>query len=230
MYRGKIIAVVIPAFNEAAAIGNVINNLPEFVDTIVVGDNESSDSTAKIARSGGAIVVTAQKRGYGSACLAALAYLIDTPPDIVAFVDGDGSDNPERLAQLLEPLVNDTCDLCLSSRILGGIEPGALSLSQRLGNWLITRLINKKWHQQFTDLGPFRAITWKALTKIDMEDQDFGWTVEMQVKALQHGYRIQEIPVFYRCRQGGISKISGSLITSLLAGKKMLFWAFKIKP
>ncbi len=229
MLQGKKIAVVMPAFNEATTIGEVICSLPDYIDTIIVGDNGSTDDTASIARSQGATVINAPQRGYGSACLAALSHLQDNPPDIVSFIDADGSDNPEHFTTLITPLIENNSDICISSRVRGKVEPGALTFTQRLGNRLVTGLINLKWKQQFTDIGPLRAITWKALTALEMEDTDYGWTVEMQVKALQHEYRIEEIPVSYRRRQGGKSKISGSIKTSLQAGKKMLFWVYTIK-
>jgi glycosyltransferase involved in cell wall biosynthesis len=229
MYRGQSIAVVIPALNEEKSIGAVIRALPSFVDTIVVGDNGSTDNTAREARDNGALVVTARRKGYGSACLAALAFLKTNPPAIVIFTDADGSDDPAQTEALILPLANGTSCLTIASRSTGNTERGALTPTQRFGNWLATRLIRLFWSARFTDLGPHRAITWQALNALQMSDPDFGWTVEMQIKAARMGLKVGEIPANYRKRQHGESKVAGSLRGSILAAGKILWWIFREK-
>ncbi len=227
MYQNRKIAVIIPALNEAETIAQVVSSLPEFVDWIVVADNGSEDQTARKAKEAGATVVLAPRRGYGSACLKALEYLAPFPPDIVVFMDGDGSDDPSQLEDLLLPIVEGRYDLVLASRSLGNTEPGALTPLQRFGNWLASWLIELIWARKYTDLGPYRAISWQALKKLKMSDPDFGWTVEMQIKAARLGLRVKEIPANYRRRQGGQSKVSGTISGSFLAGKKILGWIIK---
>ena len=227
MYRGKRVAVVIPALNEAETIGQVVRSCPEFVDLVVVADNGSEDETARRAEEAGAKVVHAPRRGYGSACLAALDYLRQDPPEIVVFMDGDGSDDPSQMEELVRPVAEGRYDLVLASRSLGRAEPGALTPVQRFGNWLSTWLIDLIWAKKFTDLGPFRAISWEALERLEMSDPDFGWTVEMQIKAARLGLKAKEIPAHYRRRRGGKSKVSGTVSGSLLAGKKILAWILK---
>jgi hypothetical protein len=229
MYRGKTIAVVIPALNEEKSIGAVIRSLPSFVDTIVVGDNNSTDNTAQEARKNGAIVMAESRKGYGSACLGALAFLKENPPAIVIFTDADGSDDPAQTEELILPLLNGTSCLSIASRSTGTTEKGALTPTQRFGNWLATSLIRLFWSARFTDLGPYRAITWQALNDLQMSDPDFGWTVEMQIKAARMGLRVSEIPANYRKRQHGESKVGGSLRGSILAAGKILWWIFREK-
>jgi glycosyltransferase involved in cell wall biosynthesis len=160
------------------------------------------------------------RRGYGSACLAGLAFVSSAPPEAVAFLDADYSDFPGELGLLLDALAD--ADLAIGSRTTGGAEAGALLPQARFGNWLATRLIRARWGTQFTDLGPFRAVRWSALRSMDMRDRDFGWTVEMQVRAAALGLRCVELPVSYRKRVG-VSKITGTLRGSWLAGKKILY-------
>ncbi|MBU2580416.1 MAG: glycosyltransferase family 2 protein [Alphaproteobacteria bacterium] len=219
MRNGQRIGVVIPALDEEEAIGKVIADIPGFADAIVVADNGSRDGTAEMARAAGAIVVREDEAGYGAACLAGLAVL--PPVDIVVFLDGDYSDYPQDLAQLVDPIVAGKADLVIGSRILGGAEPGALTPQQVFGNWLATRLIAIIWGERFTDLGPFRAIRFEALAGLDMADRDFGWTVEMQVKAARAGLACHEVPVRYRKRIG-TSKISGTIRGTIKAGLKIL--------
>ncbi|KAF0187926.1 MAG: family 2 glycosyl [Desulfobulbaceae bacterium] len=226
MYRGQTIAVVIPALNEENNIGPVIRSLPSFVDFIVVGDNGSTDNTAKEARNNGAIVICETRRGYGSACLAALSILKKNPPAIVVFTDADGSDDPSQMEELIRPLLLGKSDLTVASRATGIAEKGSLTSAQRFGNWLATRLIRLFWLARFTDLGPYRAITWQALDDLHMSDPDFGWTVEMQIKAARLGLKVSEIPANYRKRRLGKSKVGGSLCGSTLAGGKILWWIF----
>ena len=221
MYRTKTVALIIPARNEGLALPGVLQTIPSAVDRILVVDNGSTDDTARVAREYGARVVSEPRRGYGSACLAGLAAQEADPPDIVAFADADGSDNLSRLFELLEPLVNEEAELVLAMRI--PVEPEALSYPQRFGNWFATRLIRLFWGHDYRDLGPMRAITWNGLKQLGMRDANYGWTVEMQVKALQKGLRAKELPIPYVRRKAGQSKVSGTLVGSLRAGLKILW-------
>lgn len=213
------IAVIIPALNEGDSIGKVIAAIPGWVDDIVVMDNGSTDRTADIARSHGARVIEETRRGYGSACLAGISSLDD--PDVVVFLDADYSDHPEEMARLVDPIVSDTADLVIGSRALGRCEPGARPLQARLGNCLACKLIQLFWKFRYTDLGPFRAIRNTALKELKMQDHDYGWTVEMQIKAVCRGLRIREVGVSYRKRIGK-SKISGTFRGTLAAGSKII--------
>jgi glycosyltransferase involved in cell wall biosynthesis len=213
---------VIPARNEAEAIGLVLDALPRpLVRRVVVCDNGSTDATAAVARGHGAIVVSEARRGYGSACLKAIAALKADPPDVVLFLDGDLSDDPAEAAQILEPIVAGRADFVIGSRTRGDREVGALTPQARFGNWLATRLLRLLYGARFTDLGPFRAIRYPALLALEMRDRDFGWTVEMQVKAARAHLRAEEIPVRYRKRIGR-SKISGTISGTIQAGIKIL--------
>ena len=216
--------VIIPALNEEASIAGVIGEIPDWVDRIIVADNGSTDRTAERAREAGADIADAPLRGYGSACLAGIAAAGET--DIVIFVDGDLADFPERMDTLVDPLVEDGVDMVIGSRVLGGAEAGSLTTTQRFGNWLACRLIRLFWGVRHTDLGPFRAITRGALERLNMQDRDFGWTVEMQVKAAQQGMRVIEVPVPYRNRIGH-SKISGTIRGTFSAGTKILWVIFR---
>lgn len=220
------ISVIIPAFNEERAIGRVIDEIPNTVSEVIVVDNGSTDATAAIAQLRGAVVVHEPTRGYGQSCLRGLSVLSDT--DIVVFLDGDYSDFPEEMPALYEPIVSGAADLVVGSRVLGQREKGALLPQARFGNWLSTRLIRWLFGVSFTDLGPFRAIDHKALKRLEMCDRDFGWTVEMQVKAARLEMRCTEVPVRYRKRIG-ISKISGTLSGSVRAGHKILWTIFKYR-
>ena len=213
------IAVIIPALNEEQAIAQVINETPVWVDQIVVADNGSIDTTAAMARQAGATVVYVPERGYGSACLAAIAELAAI--DIVVFVDGDLSDYPEDMAQLVDPIAAGTCDMVIASRAIGEREVGALTPQQLFGNWLATRLMRFIWGAKFTDLGPFRAIRFAALKQLHMRDRNFGWTVEMQIRAIEEGLTFIEVPARYR-RRIGQSKVSGTVKGTILAGYKIL--------
>src|SRR5262249_36933946 len=186
-------------------------------------DNGSTDRTAEIARGRGAIVVAEPRRGYGRACLTGIETVAarSPVPDVLVFLDGDYSDHPEELPQLLAPIVQGEADLVIGSRVLGAREPGALLPQARAGNWIATRLIRALYGHRFTDLGPFRAIRWESLRALGMQDPDFGWTAEMQLKALVRGLRIVEAPVSYRARIGR-SKITGTLSGSVRAGWKIL--------
>jgi glycosyltransferase involved in cell wall biosynthesis len=215
--------VVIPARNEEASLPLVIAALPrERLRRIVVCDNASTDGTAVAARAAGAEVVYEERPGYGSACLRALALLRETdPPDVVVFLDGDYSDRPEELPRLVEPIVDGVADLVIGSRTMGAREPGALLPQARAGNLLACWLIRLLYGHRYSDLGPFRAIAWPALERLEMSDPDFGWTAEMQVKALRRGLRVIERPVSYR-RRVGVSKITGTVRGTVLAGRKII--------
>lgn len=224
MREGKRIGVVIPARNEEGAIGLVLADLPDWVDTVVVADNGSNDRTAAVARAAGAIVVHEPQPGYGAACLAGIAALPRV--DIVVFADGDRSDYVEDMAAIVDPILIDpklagAADLVIGSRALGGREAGSMTVPQVFGNWLATRLIRLIWGVRYTDLGPFRAISRPALDRLGMADRTFGWTVEMQLKAIEKGLRVLEVPVRYRARIG-VSKISGTVKGTILAGTKIL--------
>ena len=216
--------VIIPALNEEDSIAKVIAEIPDWVDRIIVADNGSTDKTAERAREAGADIAPAPRQGYGSACLAGIAAAGET--DVFIFVDGDLADYPERMNTLVDPITEDGIELVIGSRVLGGAEAGSLTAAQRFGNWLACRLIRLIWGVHHTDLGPFRAITRPALERIGMEDEDFGWTVEMQVKAAQLGLKVIEVPVPYRKRIG-TSKISGTIKGTFAAGTKILWVIFR---
>ena len=216
--------VVIPALNEEASLPLVLAALPRPpVRRVVVADNGSTDDTARVAREGGAVVVDAPRRGYGSACLAGLGFLRrNGPPDVVVFVDADYSDHPDELPALVAPILAGQADLVIGSRVLGNRERGALLPQARAGNLVACWLIRLLYGHRYTDLGPFRAVRWEALERIGMTDPNFGWTAEMQVKALRHGLRVAEVPVSYR-RRVGVSKITGTISGTVRAGYKILW-------
>ncbi len=224
MRAGCRIAVVIPALDEAAAIGPLLAEIPAWVDRVLVVDNGSRDGTARIARSRGVQVVAEPRRGYGAACLKGIAALAasDIRPDILVFMDGDGSDRPSEMAVLIDPLIRDQADLVIGSRVLGSAEFGALTPQQRLGNGLACLMMRLIWGIRYSDLGPYRAITAPSLAALAMQDRDFGWTVEMQVKAARRGLRCLEVPITCRRRRDGQSKVSGTLLGSLRAGWKIM--------
>jgi glycosyltransferase involved in cell wall biosynthesis len=220
--------LIIPALNEEPAIGLTLGRVPRgLYKEIIVADNGSRDRTAEIARRAGVTVVSEPKRGYGSACLRAMASL---PPaiDTVVFMDADSSDDPSEAALLLEPILQGRADFVLGSRTLGKAEKGSLQPHQRCGNELATFLIRLLFGHQYSDLGPFRAIRLDALRKLRMQDRNYGWTIEMQIKAVQHKLRIEEIPVSYRNRIG-VSKVSGNLKASVMAGVKILWTVFRYR-
>ena len=219
MRNGLRIGCVIPALNEADAIGKVIAEIPDWVDEIVVGDNGSSDGTPDVARRAGAVVAIEPERGYGAACLAAMAKLDDA--DVIVFIDGDYSDYPADMAELVDPIVSGDADFVLGSRVLGARERGSLTPQQVFGNWLATTLIRLIWRERYTDLGPYRAVSKPALDRLSMTDRNYGWTVEMQIKAVEQGLRIAEVPARYRNRIG-VSKVSGTVKGTILAGTKIL--------
>lgn len=212
-----------PALNEEQAIGGVIRALQaEGFARIIVADNGSSDRTREIARAAGATVVDQARRGYGAACLAGIAAVQGTGPDtIVAFIDADGSDDARDLQALIAPLCDDRADLVIGSRTLGAHERGALPRHAQFGNALATWLIRARTGYRYSDLGPMRALRLGTLRQLAMQDLDFGWTVEMQMKAARLRLRVLEVPVRYR-RRIGQSKISGTLLGSARAGIKIL--------
>lgn len=226
------IDVLIPAWNEEKSLPKVLADLPKsWVRQVIVCDNGSTDRTAEVAKASGAIVIFQPERGYGNACLAGMRYLQSLAPseqpDIVVFLDGDFSDYPEELPQVVAPIIRGEQDMVIGSRRLGGMEAGAMTFPQRFGNWLAPLLIRWFYGYQFSDLGPFRAIRWEKLLALGMADRDFGWTVEMQVKAAKQKLRCTEVPVRYRKRAGGQSKVSGTLRGAVLAGIKIISTIFK---
>ncbi|MGC6421241.1 MAG: glycosyltransferase family 2 protein [Flavobacteriaceae bacterium] len=220
------LAVVIPAFNEAASIGKVIANIPATVSKIVVVDNGSTDATATQAKAAGATVLHEPRKGYGHACLKGLAYLSASPPDIVVFLDGDFSDYPEELPLLTDPIRNGQVDFVVGARHPAGREKGALTPQQIFGNALACTLMRWLYGGKFTDLGPFRAIRWQRLQQLQMEDKTYGWTVEMQLKVLRHQIPYSEVPVRYKKRIGQ-SKVSGTVKGTIFAGVKIISWIVK---
>jgi len=225
------VTAIIPALNEAQSIADVVRSTLEHVDQIIVADNGSSDATASEAKAAGAVVVEAVRRGYGSACLAGLEALAQSPspPDAVLFLDGDGSDDPSMIPALLAPICTGDADFVLGSRTRGVAERGALTPPQRLGAWMMGQYLKRRFGVEASDLGPFRAIRYDALRKLEMDDQDFGWTIQMQARAASPAGRLRcvEIPVPYRTRQAGKSKISGTIRGSVLAAKTILHTAWR---
>ena len=219
------ISVIIPAYNEESSIGLVLDALPqEKIHEIIVVDNCSTDATARVAQKHGARVVKEPRKGYGSACLKGIDQLDD--PDIVVFIDGDFSDFPEEIVLLIGPIEAGEKDFVLGSRMIFPKSQLALLPQARYGNRLAILLIKLFFKYEFTDLGPFRAIRYSSLMSLGMQDRDFGWTVEMQIKALRNGLRIHEVPVNYRKRVG-ISKITGTLSGAIRAGTKIIYTIFK---
>ena len=227
MHASPKIAVVIPVFNEQEAIRNVLSDIPSHLDAdVVVVDNGSTDRTVDLARQMGARIVHEHRRGYGWACLAGIDAL--EKPDIVVFLDGDYSDYPDEMTLLVKPIAEGRADMVIGSRTLGTREAGALLPQARFGNWLATWLIRRLFGANFTDLGPFRALAYPALVKLDMQDKTFGWTVEMQVKAARMDFRFLEVPVSYR-RRIGVSKITGTVSGTIKAGWKILYTIFRYR-
>lgn len=224
------VSIIIPAFNEEESIGLVLDDIPrEGIAEVIVVNNNSTDGTAKIASEKAAIVLFEPQKGYGAACLKGIEYLNKKTlkPDVVVFMDADYSDHPEQVNRLLQKII-EGYDMVIGSRAIGKRERGSMLPQQKFGNWLATFLIRMIYGHQYSDLGPFRAITWEALTKIAMEDRDFGWTVEMQIKALKFDLKVCEVPVDYR-RRIGVSKITGTIKGTFMAGYKILHTIFKYK-
>lgn len=223
----QIIRVIIPAYNEEQSIAKVINDIPQIVSEIIVVNNNSNDFTSKKAEDAGATVIHEKRLGYGYACLKGLDYICNNNnTDIVVFLDGDYSDYPEELIKIINPIINRNVDFVLGSRIKSLREVGAMMPQQIFGNWIATHLMKLFFNANYTDLGPFRAIKFKKLMALNMEDKTYGWTVEMQLKALKHKLSYEEIPVKYKNRIG-TSKVSGTIKGSILAGVKILGWIFK---
>ena len=223
------IYVIIPAYNEEKSIAKVINDIPkDIVAEIIVGNNNSKDNTVLEAKNAGATVVHAPESGYGNACLKGIEYLKNKAKadDIIVFIDGDYSDYPEEMVNIIAPIQNNNADLVIGSRAIGIKEKGSMTMPQEFGNWLATHLIKLFYGVTFTDLGPFRAITWGNLQKINMQDKTYGWTVEMQIKAAKLSLRCTEVPVTYRKRIG-VSKVSGTFKGVILAGYKIMWMIFK---
>ena len=227
-----IVDVIIPALNEEKSISHVLDDIPSgLVRHIYVCDNGSSDRTAEVARLHGAIVLQELEKGYGAACLKAIHYIHSQPkeafPDIIVFIDADYSDFPEEIPKLIQPILDHQAYLVIGSRVLGKAESGSLTFVQRFGNALSTHLIRWIYGYHFTDLGPFRAIRFDTLVQMNMQDRNYGWTVEMQIRAAIMKIRSTEVPVDYKIRIGR-SKVSGTIKGSVLAGYKILYTIFKM--
>ncbi|MBI5084487.1 MAG: glycosyltransferase family 2 protein [Acidobacteria bacterium] len=223
------VTLVIPALNEEPVLGLTLASLPSgLFHQVIVADNGSTDATAAVARRHGATVVSEPRRGYGGACLKALAAL---PPGagIVVFMQADGSEDSAEARLLLQPILDGRAALVLGSRTLGRAEPGALLPHQAFGNLVATTLIRLLYHHRYTDLGPFRAITVEALRRLNMRDRNYGWTVEMQVRALEEGVPVLEVPVAYRRRAAGVNKVSGNFRASLRAGWVILATILRLR-
>jgi glycosyltransferase involved in cell wall biosynthesis len=222
------IKVIIPAYNEADSIGLVINNIPKHVEEIIVVSNNSTDNTEINAQKAGATVLTENNKGYGYACLKGMQYIENQKykPDIIVFLDGDYSDYPEELTKIVKPIIDDNIDFVIGSRVKSLREDGSMTMPQIFGNWLATNLMRLFFSAKFTDLGPFRAIKYTKLLALNMEDKTYGWTVEMQLKAIKQKLTYTEVPVNYRNRIG-ISKVSGTIKGAIFAGVKILGWIFK---
>ena len=220
--------VIIPAYNEEKSIAKVIQDLPSIVDEIVVVSNNSSDETIDVAKKAGATVLTEKRRGYGYACLKGISYIKSQSikPDIIVFLDGDYSDYPNELNKLIAPITNEDFDFVIGARSKKLREKGSMTIPQIFGNWLATSLMAFFFNSKFTDLGPFRAIKYNKLIDLNMKDNTYGWTVEMQLKAIKRNYLYKEINMKYRNRIG-ISKVSGTLKGTIFAGIKILYWIVK---
>ena len=222
------IKVIIPAFNEADSIGLVIQDIPSIVDEVIVVSNNSTDQTEENARKAGATVLSETRKGYGYACLKGMDYIAAQPekPDVVVFLDGDYSDYPEQLSAIIQPILQENIDFVIGARVDRLREEGSMTFPQIFGNWLATRLMRLFFGARFTDLGPFRAIKYEKLLALKMEDKTYGWTVEMQLKAIKQKLSYVEVPVNYRNRIG-VSKVSGTVKGAVMAGVKILGWIFK---
>jgi glycosyltransferase involved in cell wall biosynthesis len=222
------IKVIIPAYNEADSIANVITDIPNIVDEVIVVSNNSSDDTEINAKKVGATVLTENQKGYGYACLKGMDYIAkqESKPNIIVFLDGDYSDFPEELTKVVEPILKNDIDFVIGARVKRLREQGSMTPQQVFGNWLATFLMKIMFGAKFTDLGPFRAIKYDKLLALNMEDKTYGWTVEMQLKAIKQKLTYVEIPVNYRNRIG-VSKVSGTVKGSIFAGIKILGLIFK---
>jgi glycosyltransferase involved in cell wall biosynthesis len=224
----SMIYIIIPAYNEENSIAKVLQEIPKnLAKEIIVVNNASTDNTAQIAENHGAVVLSQPKKGYGNACLKGLEYLkTKNHVGIVVFMDGDYSDYPAQMTDLVKPILENTADLVIGSRALGKRQTGSMTAAQIFGNWLATNLLKIIYGIKFTDLGPFRAINYESLLILEMQDTTYGWTVEMQLKAAKHKLRCKEVAVDYRKRIG-VSKISGTVKGVIMAGYKILYTIFK---
>jgi len=222
------IKVIIPAYNEQDSIGHVLKDIPTHVKEVIVISNASTDDTETVAAQGGATVLQENNRGYGNACLKGLEYIAQQTqkPDIVVFLDGDYSDYPEQLDDIIKPILEQDVDMVIGARDKRFRESGSMTIPQVFGNWLATSLMRLFFGARFTDLGPFRAMKYDSLLELEMEDQTYGWTVEMQLKVLKKKMSYTEVPVKYRNRIG-VSKVSGTVKGAIFAGIKILGWIFK---
>lgn len=221
------IAVIIPAYNEEQSIGKVVTDIPRAnVAEIIVVNNNSSDNTVNVAQEAGATVLTETKQGYGAACLKGIAHCKGKDIDVIVFLDGDYSDYPEEMTKLIEPIENDGYDFILGSRVMGNREKGALPFQSQVGSIIAGFLINLFWGMKFTDLGPFRAIRYDKLIAMNMQDEWFGWTVEMQIKAARDKLKTKEVAVSYRKRIGK-SKVTGTIKGTVMASVIILSTIFK---
>ncbi|MFS4483729.1 glycosyltransferase family 2 protein [Hyunsoonleella sp. 2307UL5-6] len=222
------INVIIPAYNEADSIAKVINDIPKQVEEVIVVSNNSTDDTEKNASNAGATVLIETHKGYGYACLKGMDYISKktNKPDIIVFLDGDYSDYPEELTKIVAPIIENNTDFVIGARVKRLREEGAMTVPQIFGNWLATSLMTLFFRAKFTDLGPFRAIKYNKLLALKMEDKTYGWTVEMQLKAIKQKLSYTEVPVNYRNRIG-VSKVSGTVKGAIFAGIKILGWIFK---
>ena len=220
--------MIIPAFNEQNGVGNVINEIPQdLVEEVIVVNNASTDETEKVAKNAGATVLKEPTKGYGRACLKGIDYVTNQGnTDIVVFLDADYSDYPHEMYEVVKPIIDNQADLVIGSRALGHRERGAMTPQQVFGNWLATSLLRLFYGVRFTDLGPFRAISYDKLMALKMKDKNYGWTVEMQLKAAKHKLRCVEVPVNYR-RRIGFSKVSGTVKGTIMAGYKIIWTIFK---
>ncbi|MFZ2322323.1 MAG: glycosyltransferase family 2 protein [Ignavibacteriaceae bacterium] len=225
MIEDKRIVVIIPAYNEEESLPLVIEDIPVFVDEIVVTNNGSTDNTVEVANKAGATVLTEIRKGYGFACLKAMDYIRDKNYDIVVFLDGDYSDYPEEMDCIVEPIIKNDYDFVIGSRMNSKRDRGAMLPQAIFGNWLASSLINFFWKYKFTDLGPFRAIKYTSLISLNMQDKNFGWTIEMQIKAAKQKLKTIEIPVRYRKRIGQ-SKVTGTIQGTVKASAKILYLIF----
>ncbi|MGK0412301.1 MAG: glycosyltransferase involved in cell wall biosynthesis [Polaribacter sp.] len=223
-----IIKVIIPAYNEQDSIENVIKDIPEIVDEIIVINNNSTDATEMNAKNAGATVLSENKKGYGYACIKGMDYISKqkTKPSVIVFLDGDYSDYPEQLTEIIAPILQDNINFVVGARVKELRENGSMTPQQVFGNWLATKLMKLLFNAKFSDLGPFRAIKYDQLLALNMQDKTYGWTVEMQLKVLKQKISYVEIPVKYRNRIG-VSKVSGTVKGSIFAGIKILGWIFK---
>ena len=227
--KNKIISVVIPAYNEDQSIGKVVDAIDrELVNHVIVVNNNSTDNTVLVAEKAGAIVLNETRKGYGWACLKGISKCEELKTEIIVFLDGDFSDYPEEIKDVIAPILKNDMDMVIGSRVLGKREKGSLTPQQIFGNSLATKLIRLFYGAKFTDLGPFRAMKFEALQSLGMADKTYGWTIEMQIKAVKKKMKFCEVPVNYK-RRIGVSKVSGTVKGTVLAGIKIIFAVFKYR-